>query len=193
MHCTRLHSLKYSNDKPPLICLNHYLHLLIDMLLEFWYTRICFSHITVYYYGRIIWCALISQVSNLPMACKNSGFALIHHMQMCAMCHCMWQPNNTLNDSFIMLGKQCIHEEICNWVQAYLNAEDEKNRNEAIHDSEIWWSELFHLLYFDASCFVVVNVMHNLFLGSAQHFWHSGILSEQYQLQNNSFYHYQYF
>ena len=40
--------------EPPLTCLNHYLCLLIDMLLEFWYTGIRFSRTADYYYERVV-------------------------------------------------------------------------------------------------------------------------------------------
>ena len=75
-------------NEPPLTCLNHYLHILVDMLLEFWFTGIRFSCTCAYYYGRVVWCALICVVSDLPAACKVGSFTSIHHMQMCAMCHC---------------------------------------------------------------------------------------------------------
>ena len=75
-------------SEPLLTCLSHYLCILVDMLLEFGFTSIQFSCTCAYYYGRVVWCALICVVSNLPAALKVGGFASIHHMQMCAMCHC---------------------------------------------------------------------------------------------------------
>ena len=87
---------------------------------------------------------------------------------MCAMCHCTWQQQDSLNDSFATLGTQQTNEEICNSAQLYLDAVNEKERNETIHNSGIQWSELFRLPYFDTSCFVVIDAMHNLFLGLVQ-------------------------
>ncbi|KAF8801630.1 hypothetical protein BYT27DRAFT_7173847 [Phlegmacium glaucopus] len=138
------------------------------MLLEFWYNGIRFSRTAAYYYGRVVQCALICLVSNLPAARKTSGFASIHHTQMCAMCHCTQRPEDPLNDSFATLGKQRTNEDIRNSAQVYLNAENEKDRSEAVHNTGIRWSELFRLPYFDTSCFVVVDAMHNLFLGLVQ-------------------------
>ena len=163
-------------NKPPLICLNHYLRPLVDMLLEFGLLASNFlTH--AYYYGRVVWCALVCVVSNLPAAHKISGFASIHHMQICAMCHCTQRQHNSLNDSFATLGMQQTNEEICNSAQIYLDAADEKERNEAVHNSGIWWSELLHLPYFDTSCLVIVDAMHNLFLGLVQE--HFNILGIQ--------------
>src|SRR5271169_4972828 len=99
-------------SKPPLTCLNHYLRLLVDMLLEFWFTGIRFSRTHAYYYGRVVRCALVCVVSDLPAARKISGFTSIHHMQMCAMCHCTRQQHDSLNNSFATLGTRRTNEEI---------------------------------------------------------------------------------
>ena len=152
-------------SEPLLTCLNHYLHPLVDMPLEFWHTGIQFSRTCACYYGRVVRCALICVVSDLPAARKISDFASIHHMQMCAMCYCTRQQCDVLNDSFATLATWCMNEEICTSAQHYLDAVDEKVRNEVIHNSGIRWSELLRLPYFDASRFVVVDAMHNLFLG----------------------------
>ena len=149
---------------------------LVDMLLEFWYTGIRFSRTCAYYYGRVVHCALICVVCDLPAARKISGFASFHHTQMCAMCHFTRRQHDSLNDSFANLGTRRTKEEIHNSAQLYLDAADEKERREAVHDSGIRWSELFRLPYFDPSCFVVVDAMHNLFLGLVQeHFEILGI------------------
>ena len=155
-------------NEPPLTCLNHYLRILVDMLLEFWFTGIRFSRTCAYYYGRVVRCALICVVSDLPAARKVGGFASIHHTQMCAMCHCTRRQQDSLNDSFATLGTRRTNEEIRNSAQLYLDAADEKERNETVHNSGIRWSELFRLPYFDTSCFVVIDAMHNLFLGLVQ-------------------------
>lgn len=155
-------------SEPPLTCLNHYLRILVDMLLEFWFTGIRFSRTWAYYYGRVVRCALICVVSDLPAARKISGFASIHHTQMCALCHCTRGQQDSLNDSFTTLGMRRTNEEIRNSAQLYLDAADEKERNEAVRNSGIRWSELLRLPYFDTSRFVVVDAMHNLFLGLVQ-------------------------
>jgi len=84
------------------------------------------------------------------------------------MCHCTRQQHDSLNDSFTILGMRRTNEEIHNSAQLYLDAADEKERTEAIHNSGIQWSELLRLPYFDTSCFVMVDAMHNLFLGLVQ-------------------------
>ena len=63
---------------------------------------------------------------------------------------------------------------------AHLNTKDEKQRNDAVHATGIQWSELLHLLYFDPSSSVIVDAMHNLFLGLVQeHFDIFGLQQNQ--------------
>jgi hypothetical protein len=83
-----------------------------------------------------------------------------------------------LNDSFATLGTRRTNEEIRNSAQLYLDAADEKERSEVVHNSGIRCSELLRLPYFDISCFVVVDAMHNLFLGLVQE--HFDILGIQF-------------
>ena len=75
-----------------------------------------------------------------------------------------------------------MQEEICNAAKAHLNAEDEKQRNETIHATGIWWSELLCLPYFDLSSSIIINAMHNLFLGLVQE--HFDILEIQQDQPN---------
>ena len=166
-------------SEPPLACINHYLRPLVDMLLDFWITGVRFSRTSAYYYGRVVRCALICVVSDLPAARKIAGFAVFSHTQMCAMCHCTRQQNDSFNDSFATLGTRRTDEEIRNSAQLYLDAANEKESNNAVHNSGIRWSELLRLPYFDASRFVVVDAMHNLFLGLVEeHFNILGIRSD---------------
>ena len=52
--------------------------------------------------------------------------------------------------------------------QLYLDAKNEKERKVTVTTTGIWWSDLYRLPYFDPSCMVVVDCMHNLFLGLVQ-------------------------
>ena len=163
-------------NEPPLACFNHYLHILIEELLEFWYSGVRFSRTDTCYYGRVVRCALICVVSDLLAARKVNGFAAVGHMQMCAICHCMRKQHDDLNDSFASLGKRRTGQEIRESAQLYLDAENEKERKETVTATGIRWSELYRLPYFDPSRMVVVDCMHNLFLGLVQeHFEILGI------------------
>jgi hypothetical protein len=167
--------------EPPLACLNRYLSYLMDQLLEFWHTGIRYSRTNRFYFGRVVRCALICLVCDLPAARKTNGFASLKHSEMCAICRCKFQPKtDILNDSFSKIWERRTGEEIRKSAQLYQDAANEKERNDAVHTTGIRWSELYRLPYFDPSRFVVVDAMHNLFLGLIQeHFDILGIRSDQ--------------
>jgi len=88
----------------------------------------------------------------------------------------MRQQQDDLNDSFASLAKRRTGEEILKSAQLYLDAKNEKERKETITTTGIRWSELYRLPYFDPSHMVIVDCMHNLFLGLVQeHFEILGI------------------
>ncbi len=165
--------------EPPLTCLNHYLHYLIDELLDFWSPGVLFSRTSDHYYGKVVQCALVCVVSDLLAARKTNGFAAVNHTQACAICHCV-RHSDDLGDSYTRLWDRRTAAEICNSGQLYLDAEDEKTRDDTVKNTGIRWSELYRLPYFDPSRFVVVDCMHNLFLGLVQeHFEILGIRLNQ--------------
>ena len=57
------------------------------------------------------------------------------------------------------------NSECCLSASRFDAAEDEETRADLFRQSGIHWSELLRLLYFDIVQCVVVNAMHNLFLG----------------------------
>ena len=87
---------------------------------------------------------------------------------MCTVCNCQQLSDDSVNDSYTKLGQWWTQEEIHDAAKAHLNTKDEKQRNETVHATRIWWSKLLYLLYFDPSSSVVINTMHNLFLGLVQ-------------------------
>ena len=54
--------------EPPLNALNHYLTPLVDDLLNFQNPGVCFTHTEVYPQGRLVHCALVCLVCDLPAA-----------------------------------------------------------------------------------------------------------------------------
>ena len=99
---------------------------------------------------------------------------------MCTVCNCQQLLDDSVNNSYTKLGQWWTQEEIHDVAKAHLNAEDEKQRNKTVHTTRIWWFELLHLPYFDPSSFVVIDAMHNLFLGLVwEHFDILGIQQNQ--------------
>ena len=149
--------------EPPLTTLNHYLTPLVDDLLEFW-QGVWFSRTCKFPHGRICHCALVVIVCDLPGAKKVAGFAAHSHNHFCSICHCTRSEHgygNTDHSSW----KRRTNDECRFHADQYKNAGNEKEKQSIFDESGLRWSELLHLPYFDPTQFVVINAMHNLFLG----------------------------
>ena len=156
--------------EPPLACSNHYLTPMVDALEDFWSPGVQYSRTNDYYYGRVVRAAVVCVVCDLLAARKAAGFASVCHTQMCAMCHCTRKSHglgNTDTDKWERRTK----EECQDASKRYLQAVDEDDRKAIFAETGIRWTELLRLPYFDPSRFVVVDAMHNLFLGlTREHF-----------------------
>ncbi len=154
-------------NKPPLNCLNHYLQYLVDELEEFWDLGVQLTRTSDHYYGRVVRCAVVCVVCDLLAARKTVGFGSIRHTQMCAFCHCTRQSHG-LGNTAVHSWKRRTNAEYRMDSQRYLEAEDFKDRKDIFTETGIRYSKLLRLKYFDPSRFVVVDAMHNLFLGLIQ-------------------------
>ena len=150
--------------EPPLDCINHYLRYLIDELEEFWDPGVRFTRTHKCYYGRVIRCAIVCVVCDLPAAQKTIGFGSIKHKQMCAFCHCT-RKSHGLGNTNLHTWRRRTNEEYRADAKRYMEACNSKEQDEIFQATGIRYSELLRLEYFDPSRFVVVDAMHNLFLG----------------------------
>ncbi|CAA7270442.1 unnamed protein product [Cyclocybe aegerita] len=161
--------------EPPLTALNHYLTPLIDELLTFWESGVHISKTFNYPDGRLIRCALIALICDLPAARKTAGFAASSHEHFCLLCHCT-RSRHGYGHTDTQSWRWRTNEECRHHADQYISVESVEMRAEIFNDAGIRWSELLRLPYFDITHNVVVDSMHNLFLGLIkEHF--CGILS----------------
>ena len=151
-------------NEPPLACLNHYLTYLVDELNDFWSPGVRFSRTAEYFYGRLVLAAIVCVVCDLIAARKTAGFASIKHTQMCAMCHCT-RKSHGLGNTDVHTWRRRTKQEFLDAANRHRAATDQKERKAIVDETGMRWSELLRLPYFDPSRFVVVDAMHNLFLG----------------------------
>jgi Transposase family tnp2 len=150
--------------EPPLTTLNHYLTPLVDDFLEFWKPGVYFSRTRKYSLGRLVRCALVAVVCDLLGARKVAGFASCTHEHFCAICHCTRSAHGYGNTDYSSWRYRTQYE--CKmFADRYNNASDEKTRQGIFDAAGLRWSELLRLPYFDLARYVVVDAMHNLFLG----------------------------
>ena len=151
-------------QEPPLTATNHYLSPLIDDLLDFWVPGVRFSCTHLYPSGRLVHCALVAVICDLPAARKIGGFAAFSHNYFCSICHCT-RATHGYGDIDYHSWIRRTDSECRSCAAQYRDASDEKTRQSLFDTSGIRWSELLRLPYFDVARCVVVDAMHNLFLG----------------------------
>jgi len=149
--------------EPPLTTLNHYLTPVVDDLVEFWETGVLFTRTYNYPEGRTIRCALIALVSDLPASRKAAGFAAHSHEHFCSICHSTRSKDQNSTDYYSW--KKRTNDECRSQADIYEAASDEETRASQFERYGVRWSELLRLPYFDIVKCVVVDAMHNLFLG----------------------------
>lgn len=151
-------------NEPPLTAVNHYLSSLIDEFHLFWDTGVRFSQTQNFPDGRLVQCALIMVICDLLAARKAAGFAACSHKHFCSVCHCT-RSQNGYGDTDYHKWKRRTDTDCRSAADSYLTATTPESRLEEFNKSGVRWSELLRLPYFDIARCVVVDSMHNLFLG----------------------------
>ena len=161
--------------EPPTACINNYIRPLVDDLLDFWSPGVHFSRTNEFRRGRTVFCALAAVVCDLPASRKVAGFAAHSHKFFCSLCYCTQEKGSkgcgrtdydsgcgrTDYDSWRRRGNADSRE----YAERWRNAPNADTANAVFDESGVRWSELLRLPYFDPSRFVVLDAMHNLFLG----------------------------
>ncbi|PPQ82487.1 hypothetical protein CVT26_012890, partial [Gymnopilus dilepis] len=151
-------------SEPPLTAINHYLAPIVDEFLEFWRPGVRFSQTAKLPMGRLIFCALILAICDLPAARKLSGFASHTSEHFCNVCHC------TLSNPGLQAinhGDWAIRTDSEYRVAAaeYKSGLSADSREKIFKDNGVRWSELLRLPYFDMVKCIAIDPAHNLFLG----------------------------
>jgi hypothetical protein len=100
----------------------------------------------------------------LPGARKAAGFASHSHNHFCSVCHCTHAKHgygSTDHSSW----QRCTDTECWFYANQYDKASSKKEKQGVFDESGLHWLELLCLPYFDVTQFVVIDAMHNLFLG----------------------------
>lgn len=157
--------------EPPLTATNHYLGPLVDEFEALWNPGVFFSRTHEFESGRLVQCALVLLVCDLLAARKAAGFASCTHEHFCSVCKCT-RSDPGLNDTDYQSWKPQTNAECREAAEEYRDADDSITQAQIFDRTGLRWSELLRLPYFDITRCVVVDSMHNLFLG---------ILKEHYE------------
>lgn len=151
--------------------LNCYLEPLVDDLLILWEPGVWFTRTALYPNGRLVVCAIILVVCDCPAARKVAGFASYTHNYFCHVCYCTRKEHGYSNTNYYKWKRRAhtdVRAEAEQWKSDLDNAVNDPGAPPTDPKASahgIRWSSLLRLPYFDIVRFVVVDGMHNLFLG----------------------------
>ena len=114
--------------------------------------------------GRLIFCVLVLIICDLPAVRKFAGFASYSHEHFCTVCCCNLSEHS--HRDFEYKNWKPREPETCRCqAESYCTAETKKQAQSCFDLTGVRWSELFRLPYFDPTKHLIVDPMHNLFLG----------------------------
>jgi hypothetical protein len=147
--------------------LNHYIHPLINDLVDAWQHGIKFSNTTCYPHGRLIHSAVTAVVCDLPAARQIASMAGVGSHFYCSACNCYhkstcgrvnfkkWEPQD----------REKLQEYAEQWRDAATSSEHER----LFKAHGMRYSKLWCLLYWDPSQRLVIDPMHCILEGLVQH------------------------
>ncbi|KDQ28554.1 hypothetical protein PLEOSDRAFT_1027583, partial [Pleurotus ostreatus PC15] len=165
--------------KPSLHQLNHFLRLLVDVLLVFWNPGVYFSRTAKYANGRLVLLALIPVICDSLAARQVSGFHAITSAFFCTCCYLIMDHISNF-DKVTWPQRELSHH--LRVATQWRDAGSTKDREDILMRTGIRWSELLRLPYWNPILYTVVDSMHNLYLGLYQahcrEIWGMGITNQ---------------
>ncbi|KAJ7711815.1 hypothetical protein B0H16DRAFT_1231072, partial [Mycena metata] len=146
--------------EPPLDTINSYWTPLVDAFLTLWVDGVKFSRTYEYKGGRVVRCAIVVVICDLPAARKIGGFSTYSHRRFCTHCVCVGYDDFNTSRWQRRTATECRV-----WMEKYKNAPTGAAAKRYFDQSGLRWTEFLRLPYFDVSRMIVVDCMHNLFLG----------------------------
>ncbi|KAJ7444385.1 hypothetical protein B0H11DRAFT_1655154, partial [Mycena galericulata] len=132
---------------------------LVDTFLTLWEDGIKFSQTHDYECGLVVRCAIVAVICDLPASRKIGGFSSHSHRRFCTHC------GVGLNDFNTDRWQRRTAAECRTWMEKYKTAVTDAEAQRYFDQSGLRWTKFLRLPYFDVSRMIVVDCMHNLFLG----------------------------
>lgn len=149
-------------NEPSLDQLNHFLEPIVEELLLFWHPGVRFSRTADHPDGRVVHAALVPVVSDLPASRKVHGAPGPTATRYCALCLTKRKTSHGFDPT------KWPKRTRITWIQRasqWKNAISQQERASIFKKHGVRWTPLLTLPYWDPSEFVIVDSMHNLFLG----------------------------
>jgi hypothetical protein len=145
--------------------INHILRPIVAKLISSWSQGTWFARTHKYARGRLVRCAVSESVNDLQASKKVNGCTAWPAKYFCSFCMTQKSDINNINwTSWEMRN----HKNHLDQSREWQSATSKTKRKEIFQDHGVRWSEMMLLPYWDPMRHVVVDGMHNLFLGLVQ-------------------------
>lgn len=155
-------------QEPSSYRLNHVLQPLVDDLIRCWAPGLCLTRTAVHTFGCLVRCAVIPLVCDLLATRKAAGFAGLGSTKGRFCSFCQQSGSDFGNTDISTWGRRTWQEHFA-IAKMWRDAHTDGTRQRIYDAFGLRWSELLRLPYWDPTRFVVVEAMHNFFLGDLQH------------------------
>ena len=151
--------------EPSLDEVNHFLCPLVDFFLPAWKDGTWFTKTMEHQEGRLSRSVIALAVNDLPGARKVGGHAAPTSHHMCNLC---WLLKSDISNFNWESWRLRTYDEYFDAARCWRDTETKKEQSRLFKETGIRWSELLRLPYWDPTHFMVVDGMHNPFLGLVQ-------------------------
>jgi hypothetical protein len=147
--------------------LNHYAKPVIDALVDSWKDGVRYSRTALHPQGRTTRSSIIAAVMDLPAARHASQLASHSSHHYCSACQCFHRSTmgRTDHENWVMRDVETMRLNAERW----LHASTSKEREDIFQQHGTRWSELWRLPYWNPTRQLVVDAMHCILEGHAQH------------------------
>ena len=150
--------------KPSLTEINHFLKLLVADLKDFWHPGVYFSRTAKYGDGRLVRAALVPIICDALGARQVVGIGSATSQFFCTFCYLPIQEIENFDRATWPPRDPTLHRKFAaEWLDA-----DTDQRQLIFKQTGIRWTELLNLPYWNPVSFLVIDSMHNLYLGLLQ-------------------------
>jgi hypothetical protein len=162
--------------EPALDEINHFLRPVVDFFVLSWKDGTRFTRTFQNAEGRLSRSVITVAINDLPATRKLAGCAGPTANQMCGLC---WQKKSEIANFDCETWRRRTCSEHRAAAEEWKSAETKSERDKIFKRHGVRWSELLRLPYWDPVRFVVVDGMHNLFLGLVQHHFRDLIIIDK--------------
>ncbi|OBZ77594.1 hypothetical protein A0H81_02219 [Grifola frondosa] len=149
--------------KPHLDQLNHFLALIVDELVDFWDPGVEYSRACNFVSGCRALAALVPLVCDVPATRQVAGLGSHNHTYFCSSCRLRSEEIENLEPSTWPPRDLEFHRRS---AEEWRTAESVAEREAAFErNGGIRYSELLRLPYWDPTRYVMIDSMHDLYLG----------------------------